>query len=336
MFDVYKKFGFGKKLKCGLPGEASGRLMPPPKWSDFTIAQLAMGHAVAITPLQLAAAIGVVANGGELLRPRLIVGYVDDQGYVVEEQKREVINRVVDEGTDSLRAFMRGVVERGTAKAVNSKMVSIAGKTGTAQLPDLATGRYFQNKYAATFGGFFPYESPTIAGAVILIDPQPLHYGGLTSGPAFRKIVERYAVLNPDLITLPERTLAARSGRVRVTVDLPNFVGRDLEAAKQLAEVRGIKLRTTADEGTVVWQFPPPDRKLAEGDEVVALVDNPTDSVMRMPDLTGLPLKKVTALLSHVGVKFYIRGTGRVVATSLEAGKPLDPTVPLQVECQPI
>jgi cell division protein FtsI (penicillin-binding protein 3) len=336
MFGVYKKFGFGKKLKCGLPGEASGRLMPPPKWSDFTIAQLAMGHAVAITPLQLAAAIGVVANGGELLRPRLIVGYVDDQGYVVEEQKREVLSRVVDDGTDSLRAFMRGVVERGTAKAVNSKMVSIAGKTGTAQLPDLATGRYFQNKYAATFGGFFPYESPTIAGAVILIDPQPLHYGGLTSGPAFRKIVERYAVLNPDLITLPERTLAARSGRVRVTVDLPNFVGRDLEAAKQLAEVRGIKLRTTADEGTVVWQFPPPDRKLAEGDEVVALVDNPADSVMRMPDLTGLPLKKVTALLSHVGVKFHIRGTGRVVATSLEAGKPLDPTVPLQVECQPI
>ncbi len=336
MFDVYKKFGFGKKLRCGLPGEAAGRLMPPPKWSDFTVSQLAMGHAVAITPLQLASAIGVVANDGELLRPRLILGYVDDQGYVVEEQKREVINRVVDQGLDSLRAFMRGVVEKGTAKAVNSKMVSIAGKTGTAQLPDLETGRYYHDKYAATFGGFFPYERPTVAGAVILIDPQPMHYGGLTAGPTFKRIVEKYAVLNPDLITLPERTLAARSGRVRVTVDLPNFVGRDLEAATQLADARGITLRTTADEGTVVWQFPPPDRKLAEGDEVVALVTNPADSVMRMPDLTGLPLKKVTALLSHVGIKFRVRGTGRVVATSIEAGKPLDTSIPLQVECQPI
>lgn len=336
MFDVYKKFGFGKRLKCGLPGEASGQLFTPPKWNDFTVSQLAMGHAVAVTPLQLASAIGVVANDGELLRPRLILGYVDDQGYVVEEQKREVLHRVVDKGLDSLRAFMRGVVEKGTAKAVNSKMVEIAGKTGTAQLPDLETGRYFQNKYAATFGGFFPYENPTVAGAVILIDPQPMHYGGLTSGPTFRRIVERYAVLNPDLITLPERTLAARSGRVRVTVDLPNFVGRDLEAATQLADVRGIKLRTTADEGTVVWQFPPPDRKVDEGDEVVALVTNPADSVMRMPDLTGLPVKKVSALLTHVGAKFHIRGTGRVVSTSIAAGEPFDPAVPLQVECQPI
>jgi cell division protein FtsI/penicillin-binding protein 2 len=336
MFDIYKKFGFGRKLRCGLPGEASGTLFTPPKWNDFTVAQLAMGHAVAVTPLQLASAIAAVANNGDLLKPRLILGYVDDQGYVVEEQKREVINRVVERGLDSLRAFMRGVVEKGTAKVVNSKVVEIAGKTGTAQLPDLETGRYFQNKFAGTFGGFFPYENPTVAGVVVLIDPQPLHYGGLTSGPTFRRIVERYAVLNPDLITLPERTLAARSGKVRVSVDLPNFVGRDLEAASQLAEVRGIKLRTTADEGTVVWQFPPPDRKVAEGDEVVALVTNPTDSILRMPNVTGFPVKKVTALLNHVGAKFHIRGTGRVVSTSVAAGEPFDLTVPVQVECQPI
>jgi beta-lactam-binding protein with PASTA domain len=75
---------------------------------------------------------------------------------------------------------------------------------------------------------------------------------------------------------------------------------------------------------------------VAEGDEVVALVTNPTDSILRMPNVTGFPVKKVTALLNHVGAKFHIRGTGRVVSTSVAAGEPFDLTVPVQVECQPI
>lgn len=141
LFDMYRRFGFGRKLHIGLPGEAGGRLVPPSKWSNYNVAAVAMGHSIALTPLQLANAFAAIANGGELLRPHLILGRVDENGFVVSGQRREVINRIMKNGNlDSLKAFLRGVVENGTAKVVNSEIVGIAGKTGTAELPDLEGG----------------------------------------------------------------------------------------------------------------------------------------------------------------------------------------------------
>lgn len=335
MFDVYRKFGFGRKPKCGLPGEAAGRLVPPSHWSDFMESAFAMGHGLAITPLQLATAFSSVANGGSLLQPKVILGQVDNEGFVSREKDPKVITRVCSEkGLDSLRAFLRSVVTDGTAKPVNSSVVAIAGKTGTAQLPDPSTGRYFQNRFVGTFAGFFPYESPVIAGAVVMIDPQPIHYGGFTSGPTFRHIAERYAVLNPDLITLPDRMLAAGKPSPDSTLSTPNFVGWDISSAAKLAEARGVHMRSTAAEGTVVWQYPPADKSIPAGEEVLAAVSNPADSAMRMPDMTGLALKKVSAFLSYAGVHFNIRGSGRVVRQSIPPGELITAAKPCVVECQ--
>ncbi|MBN1212717.1 MAG: penicillin-binding protein 2, partial [candidate division Zixibacteria bacterium] len=83
LMETYKKFGIGEKLRCGLPGETAGRLTPPRTFSPYNVAALAMGHSVAVNTLQLAAGFAAIANGGELLRPRLLLGYVDDGGYVV-------------------------------------------------------------------------------------------------------------------------------------------------------------------------------------------------------------------------------------------------------------
>lgn len=335
MFNVYRKFGFGKKLKCGLPGEAAGRLVPPNRWSDFMEAAFAMGHGLAITPLQLANAFCSVANGGELMQPRIVLGQVGKDGYVAAEKSPNVINRVCSEkGLDSLRAFLRGVVTDGTAKPVNSDVVTIAGKTGTAQLPDPITKRYYQNRFVGTFAGFFPYESPIIAGAVVLVDPQPIHYGGFTAGPTFRRVAERYAVLNPDLITLPDRTLAARSGSTDSTLVSPNFVGWDVDSAEKLASTRGVHVRSTASEGTVVWQYPPADKKIPAGDEILTAVSSPADSTLRMPDMLGLSIKKVSAFLNFAGVHFYIKGSGRVVRQSIPPGELITASTPCVVECQ--
>ncbi|MFZ1685341.1 MAG: penicillin-binding transpeptidase domain-containing protein [Candidatus Zixiibacteriota bacterium] len=334
VFNTYKRFGFGKKLKCGLPGEAAGRLVPPPHWSDFMVAAFAMGHGIAVTPLQLATAFSAVANGGELLQPHVILGDVDQDG-LVQKKGLTVLNRASGaKGLDSLRAFLRGVVTEGTAKPVNSDVVAIAGKTGTAQLPDPTTGRYYQNRFVGTFAGFFPYESPVIAGAVVLVDPQPIHYGGFTSGPAFRHIAERYAVLNPDLITLPDRMLAAQTGKRADTTLAPNFVGWEISQAQKLAETKGVRIRSTADEGTVVWQYPPPKQTIYASDEIFAVVGNPADSSFRMPDMTGLPLKKVSAFLNYLGLKFNIKGSGIVVSQSIRPGEKVTSASPCVVECQ--
>jgi cell division protein FtsI (penicillin-binding protein 3) len=248
---------------------------------------------------------------------------------------RPVLNRVVENTSlDSLKSFLRGVVERGTAKVVNSEVVAIAGKTGTAQLPDTVNKVYFQNKFAATFAGFFPAESPTIAGAVILIDPQPLHYGGLTSGPAFRRIAERYALVNSGLLSLPDKSLAEKDRPTDSVTTAPDLVGASCTFAQELADERGIALRSTAAEGTVVWQYPPPGRMVYKGDDLLVAVSRPDDSVVRMPDMTGLGLRKASAFLHFAGVRFAVRGSGRVVNQSIRAGDTLAGDSTCLIECE--
>jgi stage V sporulation protein D (sporulation-specific penicillin-binding protein) len=295
-----------------------------------------MGHSVAVNTLQLAAGFAAIANGGDLLRPRLLLGYVDDGGYVVRERDRDLIGRAMKgKSVDSLKAFLRGVVENGTAQPANSPVIAIAGKTGTAEIPDLENHRYFKHKFMASFAGFFPYEKPVIAGVVVLKAPHPITYGGYTSGPAFRKIAERYSVLNPDLFTAPERMLVEKSKRLDKTVEVPNFVGREIVQARMLAENKGVKLRCTAAEGTVVWQFPPADRILFDSDEVLLMVAAPGSENYIMADLTGLSVRKVAAFLNFIGITYTIEGNGRVVRQSVKPGETVTNGTVCRLQCRP-
>jgi cell division protein FtsI/penicillin-binding protein 2 len=321
LMETYRKFGFGQKLRCGLPGETPGHLSSPPRWSDYNVAAISMGHSVAVSALQIAAGFAAIANNGELLRPRLLLGRVDDDGYVVKFGDREVIGRAMKSSSvDSLKAMLRGVVEHGTAEPVNSDMVAIAGKTGTGEIPDLEHGGYYKHRFTASFGGFFPYEAPVVAGVVVLKNPKPVTYGGWTAGPAFKRIAERFTVLNPDLFSMPSRMLVEEKHRIENTVTLPNFVGRDVNLARAMAAEDSVSLRAPDGEGKVVWQFPPAGRVVFNGDEVVVAVESPVDSAISMVDLTGLPVRTVAAFLQHTGIKYRIKGSGRVVRQSIRPG----------------
>jgi cell division protein FtsI (penicillin-binding protein 3) len=326
LFDVYRKFGFGQKLRCGLPGEAAGSLNKPQPWSEYNIAALTMGHSVATTPLQLAAAIAAVANGGTLMRPRILLGYIEPDGGLVRESESQEICRVFEESiSDSLRSILRGVVERGTAKVINSEVIKIAGKTGTAEIPDLINGGYHKNHFSASFGGFFPYDRPIIAGLVVLEDPRPITYGGYTAGKAFKQIAEEYSVINPDAFILRDRTLFASNDRLDNTVEVPNLVGRDVHLAIELAEKNGVKLRASATEGVVTWQFPPADRVLFAGDELIVSVAQTEAKEQPMADLRGLPIRTVAAFLHHIGIDYRIEGVGTVVNQSIKPGTIVSP-----------
>ncbi|MBI5266482.1 MAG: PASTA domain-containing protein [candidate division Zixibacteria bacterium] len=336
LFAMYQNFGFGKKAGCGLPGEAGGALSKPDRWSEYTIAAMAMGHSVAVTPLQMAAAFSAIANGGEMLKPRLVLGTVDNGGFVRETGGRKVLRRAFrSEIADSLRALLRGVVENGTAKdSVTSKLVAIAGKTGTAEIPDPEHRTYFKNKFMASFGGFFPYESPVVAGIVVLRECHPITYGGLTSGPTFRRIAERYAVLNPDIFASPDRELYAQDNGSARTVKVPDLVGSSMTKAAIHAVRRGMELRASAAEGTVAWQFPPPDRQSITGQpEVVLAVVNSSSGSAVMPDLSGLSLRQASALLFRAGIKCTVRGTGVVVSQSIAPGLSIQRGLECRLEC---
>jgi len=334
LYDAFKRFGLGSKLNCGLPGE-SGGAFPRQRWSDYNIAALAMGHSVAVTPLQMAAGFAAIANGGDLIRPQLVLGSVDEKGYVYRSAEPERLQQVATSITlDSVRAILRGVVENGTATPANSPSVEIAGKTGTAEIPDLVNKRYFKNRFMASFAGFFPYQSPVVAGLVVVEDPKPITYGGWTSGPIFRRIAERYTVSNPDLFGLTEQTMIAETKRISNTIEVPDFIGRDIALVRETADRCGVTVHSSAAEGTVGWQYPPPDRLVFSGDEVVVAIKTQPGQEKVMSDLSGLSVRQVSALLQHQGIKFVVRGCGQVVKQSIRPGKVVSDGIVCKLECR--
>ncbi|MFH1688501.1 MAG: penicillin-binding transpeptidase domain-containing protein [bacterium] len=334
LYETARRFGMGQKLRTGLPGESGGQLYPREHWSDYTVAALAMGHSVAVTPLQMAAAFGAIANGGELLRPSLILGQVDDKGYVREYDRRQLIGRaMLESSAESLHSLLAGVVDSGTATPVKSPVVAIAGKTGTAEIPDLENGGYYKNRFIGSFAGFFPADRPMIAGIVLLEQPHPVHYGGWTAGPAFRKIAERYTALHPDLFALPERTLAANDQSLEQTTKAPRLLGCQMAQARLEAEGSGVNLRAGSDSGFVVWQYPPADRVMFVGDDMIVVTAEP-EAQPSMIDLRGLSVRQASAFLSHLGLQFKITGRGRVVKQSIRAGQKTTPGDLCRLECR--
>jgi hypothetical protein len=294
-----------------------------------------MGHSVAVSALQMANAMAAIANGGDLLQPYLILGQVDENGRVTDQTQPEVIRRVMKPVTaDSLIAFLRGVVENGTGEPVNSRFVSIAGKTGTAELPDLENGGYHKNRFLASFCGFFPTSAPVVAGIVALTDPHPITYGGHTAGRAFRQIAERYAVSNPDLFAVTDRICVERRRELDMTVEVPNFIGRDVLQAMMLAEERGVTVRCDTEEGAVVWQYPAPDRLVINDDPVLLVTRGTGDDGLTMIDLKGLTVRKAAAFLSYAGIKYEIEGSGRVASQSVRPGTPLSAELKCRLRCR--
>ncbi len=335
IFEEAQNFGIGRKTGISLPGEATGFIAHPSVWSDFNIATLSIGHGVSVTTLQLAMGAATIANRGTLYEPQIIAGYVDDLGRVIDRSAPKAVGHPLKESSaDSLRTFMRGVVERGTAEPANSKVVTLAGKTGTAQMVNFEGSGYHWGKYIASFVGFFPYEKPLIAGAVILENPQPIRYGGWTAAPAFQNIAERYTVLNPDLFADQNRLVTQQSDRLASTVEVPNLIGREIGPAVVLAHQNKLELRSDRREGVVVWQYPPADRLIMEGDIILAAVETATDKkVKTLANLKGLSIRQASAYLTHLGIKFKIDGYGEVVSQSLLPGDNIETNAVCRLAC---
>jgi cell division protein FtsI (penicillin-binding protein 3) len=185
-----RRFGFGEKSRVDLPGETTGQLRPPQKWSRFSHASLAIGQEIAITPLQLVTAYAAVANGGLLVRPRVVKRVVEAE--TVRTFEPEVRWRVLSPQTaEKLTAIFTGVIERGTGKPAAVEGYAVAGKTGTAQKADPERGVYSHSKILASFVGYAPAEAPQLVILVMLDEPQKLRWGSQAAAPVFRRIAQQ-------------------------------------------------------------------------------------------------------------------------------------------------
>jgi len=189
------RFGFGKRTGVDFPGESPGLVLPYEDWSGSTIGTVPIGQGIAVTPLQMVAAYGAIANDGMWVQPHL-VERVDGQ-----DPAKPKTRRVISEQTASqLTRMLRGVVEEGSGVTAQIDGYRVAGKTGTAAKPD-PTGGYSTSRYVASFVGFAPASNPRIVVLVTVDEPRGAIWGGTVAAPAFAEIGQfalEYLEIPPD------------------------------------------------------------------------------------------------------------------------------------------
>jgi cell division protein FtsI (penicillin-binding protein 3) len=190
IYKYAKKYGFGDETGIDLPGEVSGWIRKPERWSATSIGAIPIGQEVAVTPLQILRAYSAVANGGYLVRPHVVSEIRSPDGRTVFSFKQGDLKRVISEKTARVfRDILKTVVEEGgTATQASVDGNQVAGKTGTAQLIDRATRRYSKTRYVSSFVGFVPADNPKFAMIVVVYEPKGQTYGGLVAGPVFRNV----------------------------------------------------------------------------------------------------------------------------------------------------
>ncbi len=193
LYHYIHDYGFGQQTGIELPGETRGLARPVSRWSKVSIGAISMGQEIGVTPLQTISLVSTIANDGVYTPPRIVAGELPPDGTpkpVVFHSAQQ--HRVVSAMTAAqMKKMMEGVVLFGTARRAILNGYTDAGKTGTAQKVDPATGAYSKTKYVASFIGFAPVNSPAITIAVILDSPVGLHQGGQVCAPVFKRIAEQ-------------------------------------------------------------------------------------------------------------------------------------------------
>jgi cell division protein FtsI/penicillin-binding protein 2 len=190
VYNYAKLLGFGEKTGIDLPGEVSGWIHAPDKWSGTSLGAIPIGQEVAVTPLEMLRAYSVVANGGFLVRPHVVSHIISPGGQTLASFKDKEMKRVISAKTaETFKDILKSVTEEGgTGKSASVDGNEVAGKTGTAQMINPATKRYSKEKYVSSFVGFVPVDKPRLAIIVVVYEPKGQIYGGVVAAPVFRNI----------------------------------------------------------------------------------------------------------------------------------------------------
>ncbi len=194
LHDYVREFGFGTRTSLPLPGEVAGIVHPVKNWSKVSIAQIPMGHGVAVTGLQMTMAMCAIANKGVLMRPMLVDRLEDRDHNVVTKYPPQRVRQVISESAarQMVKALKAVVAPDGTGAKAALAHYSAAGKTGTAQKSGGPSG-YIPGKYYASFIGFFPADDPEVCISIMMDEPKQGYYGGQIAAPVFRQVAERLA-----------------------------------------------------------------------------------------------------------------------------------------------
>jgi len=304
-YEYIRAYGFGAPTGVDLPGENRGLLRHVENWTPVSVGSISMGQEVGVTPLQMINAVSAVANGGLLYHPHVVLAR--RKGVELEQEQQPPARRVIRETTAaSMRAMLEGVVLQGTGTKAQLDGYTSAGKTGTAQKIDPATGRYSATQLIASFVGFAPVNNPSVTILVQLDSPVGLHEGGSVAAPVFKRIAEQvlaYRNVPHDIPVAPTTLRAARRSQALQASDVSDFDPAQFSAAgfsdPQPDAAHAVVVPASFSATTV---------ELAEG------------AGISVPDLAGKTVRQVTEICVQLGVKPVLIGTGTVQRQSPEPG----------------
>ena len=228
-YEYLNKFGLLNKTGIDLSGEAGSIFLKEDKVGPVELATLSFGQRFEITPIQLITAVSAIANGGNLVTPRIVTATIDAETGEKTEIEPVVKNKVISEDTASkVRDMMKSVVSEGTGKNAKVEGYSIGGKTGTSE------DGVNTNKYVTSFMGLSPTEDPEIVILVVLYNPtgEGGHQGGAIAAPVAGNILSE---------VLPYLETEKAKEKEKVTV--PNVVGKTVKEAKEILKKVELELK---------------------------------------------------------------------------------------------
>jgi cell division protein FtsI (penicillin-binding protein 3) len=278
LYSWLKKMGISEKSGIDLPGETSGTLIRPEKWSKIAQSNISFGQGVAVTPLQVIRAYAAIANGGYLVKPRIVKQIYSFEGEKQVELKPATPLRVMKKITADIVAKMLTSVatDEGTAPKAAIPGFVVAGKTGTAQKPILGKG-YKSGKYMSSFVGFALNVKPNYVTFILVDEPKFPYFGGETAGPIFRRV------------------MTAALAREGISPD-PNLIPADFKIGKKNGSYPQVQEKFTA-----VAAAPVAPSELTKADDY-----------WMMPNLAGLTARDVMDLFSDKDIQLQLRGSGLV------------------------
>lgn len=260
-YDYMVKFGLGKPTGINITGESGGILMAKKLVKNVDLARMGFGHAVAVTPFQLAMAASAITNGGSLLSPYLVSSVTDANGKIVSEHSTKVKSKVISESTSQKVNYL---LEKATNKLEPYTFVegyNVGGKTGTAQKYK-ESGGIDQGEYISSFLGTYPANDPEYIFLLLVDEPSAgAYYGSVVAAPYGK---EMYSKLF-EYLERPKDNIEAAVE----FVDMPNLVGLSIVEATEILKAIGLFCEFDGEGGMVLEQLPPPGTSIEKGSTIL-------------------------------------------------------------------
>jgi penicillin-binding protein 2B len=316
-------FGFGEPTNVGLPHEASGSILyhyPIEKYTTI------FGQGTTVTPLQMVQAESAIANDGKMMKPYVISKVVDpNTKEIVKETKPEVVgNPISKETAEKTREYLESTVtsEHGTGTRFAIEGYSVAGKSGTAQIPDPETGgyRYGKENYLFSFMGMAPADNPQLIVYVGVQEPElkPTEIGSDPVSDVFKPVMQnslKYLNIKPqEKVNLKQE-------------QIPDLTGLSVDEAKKEIKKAGTDPVVVGNGSEIIKQLPQPGSEMLEGGKVIIR----TDEDITIPSMKGWSIRDVFKIANIAELRINMVGNGFAVSQNIQPDTPVNENEPLVV-----